>query len=81
MPSSHGHTLRLVGAGGGMGDQAGGGVGGGGVCIGLKAIVGWGDVSRACGYCTVALGPEGGGALVLISGEPSSRQKLNASSV
>src|SRR5438132_610170 len=79
MPSSQGQTLRFCGAGGGIGFQAGGGVGGG--CPGLKAIVGWGVVSRACGYCIVALGSEGVGTFVLSNGEPSSRQKLSASSV
>src|SRR5258707_1779676 len=44
-------------------------------------MVGCGVVSRACGYCKVALGSEGGGPLAIVSGEPSSRQKLRASSV
>jgi hypothetical protein len=79
MPRSHGQTLRFCGAVGGIGDHAGGGCGGA-ACAGRKAIVGGGDVSRADGYCTVALGSDGGGALVLSSGEPSSRQKLKASS-
>ncbi len=85
IPRSHGQMLRFCAAGGGMGDQAGGGaadIGGGACCTcpGLKAIVGWALVSRACGYCTVALGSEGGGALVPSNGEPSSRQKLRPSS-
>jgi len=83
MPRSQGQTLRFCGAEGGIGDQAGGGVGGGGGVgwLGWKAMVAWDDVSRACGYCTVAPGSDGGGAPALTRGEPSSRQKLRASSV
>lgn len=89
MPRSQGQTLRFCGAEGGIGLQAGGagggGIGcddGGGVCIcDGYAIVGWGDVSRDDGYCTVALGSNDDGAAVLTSGDPSSRQKLKASSV
>jgi hypothetical protein len=81
MPRIHGKALRFCGVGGGIGDHAGGG-GGGGVDDGggRNAIVAWGDVSRGCGYMTVVLGSEGGGALVPSNGEPSSRQKLKASS-
>ena len=38
-------------------------------------------MSRPCGYCMVAPGSEGVGTFVLSKGEPSSRQKLSASSV
>src|SRR5215813_5146771 len=44
-------------------------------------MVGCGEVSRVDGYCTVAPGSNDDGAAVLRSGEPSSRQKLKASSV
>src|SRR5262249_19641112 len=88
MPSSHGQTLRFCGAAGGIGLHGGaggratgccGGGGGAGACPGY-AIVGCGDVSRADGYCTVAPGSNDEGAAVLSRGEPSSRQKLRASS-
>src|SRR2546423_9249726 len=82
MPRIHGHALRFCGGiTGGIGDQAGGGVEDGGVCPGPKATVGCGALSRDCGYCTVAPGSKEEGALSLTSGEPSSKQKLSASSV
>jgi hypothetical protein len=89
MPSTHGKALRFLVTAGGMGDQAGGGPdegggpgeGGGAIWAELKAIVAWGGlVSRVCGYWIVALGSEGAGPPALSSGEPSSRQKLRASS-
>jgi hypothetical protein len=81
MPRIHGQTLRFCGAIGGMGDHWGGGVEDGGICPGPYAIVGCGDVSRDCGYWMVALGSTDDGALALTNGEPSSKQKLRASSV
>jgi len=82
MPSTQGKALRFCGVWGGIGFQTGGGVtgggGGGGAEPGLKAIVAWGLVSRGCGNWTVAPGSEIGG---LSNGDPSSRQKLKASSV
>jgi hypothetical protein len=80
IPRSQGQTLRFRGALGGIGDHAGGGWGGGGgVCPG-NAIVGGGVVGRPCGYWTVALGSKDEGAVALTNGDPSSRQKLSASS-
>lgn len=88
IPRIHGQALRFCGVDGGIGLHAGGagggigcdGGGGVGICEGY-AIVGWGDVSRDEGYCTVAPGSNDDGAAVLTSGDPSSRQKLKASSV
>src|SRR5688572_13849215 len=81
MPRIHGQTLRFCGVNGGIGDHCGGGGVDGGGCPGPYAMVGCGVVSRDCGYWMVALGSKEEGALALTNGEPSSRQKLRASSV